>query len=251
MIVLELVIVLFIGLALGSFTTALVHRVPRSIPWWSSQRSECPSCHHTLSVPDLVPVFSWLFSRGKCRYCGQGISRRYPVVELCTAMACFMAYAVYGLTVPAFFIMAAVPFLMALLVIDLDHLILPDQLVLILAVLGLARLVFIVLTGEWMLASPFVLGMLVYAAVAWVLGYTMTKILQKDALGFGDVKFFAVAGLWLGMGAFSWFLLLSGVFGVVLGLVWRKIRGEGAFPFGPALIAAFYVLLLFGGSLFA
>ena len=70
-----------LGLCLGSFMTALAYRLPRGLNW-TTDRSRCPSCGHTLGVPDLVPLFSWLFLRGKCRHCHTPIPVRYPLIEL-------------------------------------------------------------------------------------------------------------------------------------------------------------------------
>ncbi len=69
------------GLCLGSFMTALVYRLPRGLNW-TTDRSRCPSCGHALGVPDLVPVFSWLALRGRCRHCRTPIPARYPLIEL-------------------------------------------------------------------------------------------------------------------------------------------------------------------------
>lgn len=74
------------GLIIGSFATALVYRLPRGLDWVSA-RSRCPSCGHVLGVPDLVPVFSWLFLRGRCRHCGTKIPARYPLIELSFGLA--------------------------------------------------------------------------------------------------------------------------------------------------------------------
>lgn len=245
----EIPVIVFLGLVLGSFATALIYRVPRSISWWSCERSACPECNAQLKARDLIPLFSWLFQKGACRYCGIRIPVRYPLVELGVLAAVMGVWMVYGLSFGALFLILLIPFLAALLVIDLDSMILPDQLVLIAGGIGLARAVFLAATGPLEPVLALLLGALLFAAISWVLGEGMSRFLKKDALGFGDVKFFAVAGLWLGAGALSWFLLLSGMLGVSLALLWRKIKGEAVFPFGPALIAALYILLLFPGSL--
>ena len=260
----ELLVVIAIGLALGSFATALIYRVPRNIPWAfgisqegapSAGRSVCPSCKAVLSPLDLFPVFSWLFLQGKCRQCKGAIPARYPLTELGVLLTCLAAYAVFGFTAPAFFMMAAAPFLAALLVIDIEHMILPNQLVFVVAVIGLARLCY---HGFYFAGADFgfenmlllrILAVSSYALVSWFLGWILTKILKKDSLGFGDVKFFAVAGLWLGLSSMGVFLILSGFLGVVFSVVWQKIKKEPVFPFGPALIASFYVVLLLQGSL--
>ncbi len=259
---LEVLIVAALGLALGSFSTALIYRIPRNISWAfgpskkatdpKAGRSVCISCGRVLSVADLVPVFSWVFLRGKCRQCGAKIPTRYPLTELGVVLACLGAYAVFGFQAQTFFIMATVPFLAALLVIDLDHMILPDQLVMIVGVIGAAKLLYEVFFGAGgpELAAAYAGAAVFYAVLSWLLGYGMGKLLKKDSLGFGDVKFFAVAGLWLGFSGLPAFLILSGVAGVVFAVIWQRIKKEAVFPFGPALITSLYAVLLLQGSLF-
>jgi leader peptidase (prepilin peptidase)/N-methyltransferase len=75
-----------LGLLFGSFITAVSHRLPRKEDFINA-RSACPACHHTLGIADLVPVFSWIFSRGKCRYCKTVVSIRYPLIELGSALS--------------------------------------------------------------------------------------------------------------------------------------------------------------------
>jgi prepilin signal peptidase PulO-like enzyme (type II secretory pathway) len=82
-----------LGLIFGSFLTAVTYRVPRGLDWVSA-RSKCTACGHALGVLDLIPVFSWLFLRGKCRHCGVKISARYPLIELSTGLV-FMVAACY------------------------------------------------------------------------------------------------------------------------------------------------------------
>ncbi len=265
----EMLLVGFAGLVLGSFSTALSWRVPRGESWvWKkvspaqrklsaplyAGRSACPSCGKALAVHDLVPLFSWLFLRGRCRFCAAPIGARYPLIELGTLLAALGGYAAWGFSPALLFLLLALPFLVALFVIDLEHYILPDQLVLPLAVIGGA---FVLSTGWPMYGIsvplfmhavlPSVGAAFLYGSFAWGAGALLSFFLKKDALGGGDVKFFAVAGLWLGISAFPFFLILSGFAGVFLGLLWRGLFKTPVFPFGPALIVSFYILLLSDG----
>lgn len=247
--ILELTVIVFLGLMLGSFATALIYRIPRGIGWATGQRSNCTSCQKTLGPADLVPVFSWLISRGKCRYCGAPVSIQYPLTEIGVLLACLLAYALNGFSPETFFIIATVPFLAALLVIDLQQMILPNRLVLIVGGIGAARLLWHSALAGWPagfdhIFLPHLIGAFIFAALAWFLGWLMTILLKKDSLGFGDVKFFAAAGLWLGIGNLALFCILSGAFGVMLALLWRRIKGQSQFPFGPSLITSLYVLLV-------
>jgi len=259
----KIAIILLLGLVLGSFATAIVYRIPRNLPWAfgrsnSVPRSKCTKCETVLQPLDLIPVFSWLFNKGCCRHCAARVSALYPLTECITAMLCVALFIASGFVfeVPVFFMLFAAPLLVALAVIDLQHKLLPKQLVALLAVLGVlyqgARL-FVSEYNPRLLQSEifeYVGGGIIYGLIAWALGASMKKVLGKEALGMGDVKFFAVSGLWLGLSNFPLFCIFAGFFGVVLAFVWKKIRGEAVFPFGPALIASFCIVLLLGSSHF-
>ncbi len=253
-------ILIVTGLTLGSFATALAHRVPlrKSVGLKDfSTRSACPHCNHALRAIDLVPVLSWVSTGGVCRYCKKPVSIGYPLMELGVLVACLVPYWVKGFTPDTFFIISAVPFLAALLVIDLRHMILPNNLLLALAALGLGRTVYHVTLGDAPTGAQiieFVTSIAIFAGFSWLIGFVMEKILKKEALGMGDVKFFALSGLWLGLSQLGWYCTLSGLLGVLFAAIFRrnayKNGNGGAFPFGPALIAALYILLLTDGSLF-
>ncbi len=252
----ELVSVGILGLILGSFATALIARIPEGKPvFTSTSRSACMSCGCKLKARDLVPLFSWLFQRGKCRYCKARVSISYPLVEIASCTLCIGAFLLNKGDLNAYApLVLASPILIALIVIDLKHKILPNVLVLILAGIGLLRLTMLLLAQDITIEALFtryLSGALIYGVFAYVLGWVTSKVLNKTALGMGDVKFFAAAGLWLGISHLATFCILSGVLGVVLGLFWQKIKKEAVFPFGPALILAFITLLWFGGSHFA
>lgn len=245
----------FLGLVFGSFATALVWRVPRGISWIydrtaQSARSACPVCGMRLGVRDLVPVFSWMFLRGKCRGCGAPISPVYPAIELSTLAGCLGVWFFWGMNLNALLMMLAVPFLVALVAIDLKYLVLPDQLVAIAGGLGALRALW---SGfayhDPMITFVFIISGFLYMLLAWGLRAGGGALIGREALGLGDVKFFGAAGVWLGLGGLPFFLLASGLFGVVFGLVWRAVLKNPVFPFGPALIAGFYGVLIMMAAL--
>ena len=246
----EFATMLFLGLVLGSFSTALIHRVPKRIPW-GAERSACPKCKTSLSALDLIPVLSWCLSSGKCRHCKSEIHFSYPLTELLSGILCVLIYLVYGLNVSSLFLVAAVPFLIALCLIDLRHMILPNQLIVIMLMLGCARLSYMVtIDGQSSLSDNmwlYLFGACVYAFTSWFLGFVLTRILKRNSLGFGDVKFFMVAGLWLGVLGLPYFMILSGTMAIVFSLGWRMVLKQEVFPFGPSLIVSLYLLLLFQG----
>lgn len=241
-----------IGLVFGSFSTALSYRIPHNLDW-VNQRSACPNCKAFLGVADLFPILSWVCSKGKCRHCASVIPARYPLTELAAMVFCVCIYLRFGFSVEGLFLMVAVPFLVSLIVIDIDHLILPDILVFILLAIGIVRLhtMSFLFSEASIDAVSYYLSAATYGALAWILGEVVSRVLKKDALGFGDVKFFVVAGLWLGFVHLANFVLLSGICGVVLAILWKKIGKGDVFPFGPALIMSFVLLLLYQGQTMA
>lgn len=256
---LEIITISIAGLLFGSFAGALVYRIPRDIPFTrdadkKASRSACIKCGYILGFFDLIPVFSWLFLRGRCRSCGTKISCIYPIVEITTLLGFWAVYSFAGFTwiaVPLYLLIAC---LSALIYIDLEHYILPNELVGAMALLGLFYNAILWFTGtldpQTLFIEYILGGALLYGAFAWLLGIVMEKILKKEALGFGDVKFFAAAGLWIGLQDLAAFMIGAGVFGIILALIWRMLGKGEVFPFGPALILSFFILLFFDGSHF-
>lgn len=258
-----------VGACLGSFSSAMTYRIPRGKSWIfdesndpsdtvthrKSGRSRCPTCNHTLSFADLVPVLSWVMQKGLCRYCGARISALYPVVELSSALLCVFIVFFLGIGLTSFLLMLTVPFMLSLIVIDLRFYKLPSHLVAVVAVLGLihASLSTILLSApeDGMLGwaghiSTYLFAAAVYAILAFLIGQITGLLMGRASLGFGDVKLFGACGLWLGFGLLPVFLIFAGGFGIILGMVWQKITGKKLFPFGPAIILAFYTCFLFG-----
>ena len=249
----EILVVVFLGLVLGSFSTALIYRVPRKLSWVGG-RSSCTACKSYLSARDLIPVFSWVLSGGKCRHCSDKISAKYPVIEFVSVVLCLLVYFSSIDISDKIFLILVVPILLSLFVIDLEHMILPNQLSLILFVIGVIRLFYNAVSDFSDIDYYFieyVVGTFVYVIFAWGLGAIFTKVLKKDALGFGDVKFFGVAGIWLGLSSLSYFMILSGGLAILFSIIWRMAIKSEVFPFGPSLIASFYLILLYHGTFFA
>jgi len=253
----QMLCVIFLGLCLGSFATALAWRLPRELPWVRT-RSVCTSCGHPLSWLDLFPVLSWLALRGRCRYCGVRIDGRYPAIELATVCVCGIFYWRYGLSWGVLPLYALAPVLLAATDIDFRFKIIPDILngavFLTAIVLLTVQAVQLGLGTEMLLfwVKEAALGGLIYGGGSYLLRQIFLWKMRREALGLGDVKFFAAAGVWLGTDAMTmaYFLFFSGAAGVLLALVWRRFKREAAFPFGPALFLSFLCVLLWRGSYF-
>ncbi len=249
--VIEFFAYICVGLIFGSFASALIARIPdNTIVFNLNARSSCPSCKHILSTRDLMPVLSWIITKGRCRYCQIKISAFYPLLEISAA---FLSISIFLFFTPLIWaerlmFLVSVPFIMSLFIIDFRLKILPNILTLIIAGLGGMRIVLQIVhapENSISIVGNYIGGAFLFAALSYILSLVMTKTLKRQAMGMGDVKFFAVAGLWLGVAQLSSFYILSGILGVLIGAIWQRIRGEAVFPFGPALIISFFILMFF------
>ncbi len=262
--ILEIIIISVVGLCLGSFCTAITFRELNDLSWGvssknknnksqniSPHRSCCPSCHHPLNALDLIPLISWCVVKGKCRYCQHAIGWIYPLTELTAMMAALLTYIAMGFTLSAFIVLALIPFLLALTIIDLKEMILPNRLVLIVGLIGLLfNVVEQLHLGVGLIGIlPYLAAGLLFGGVAWLIGAITSWALKKEALGMGDVKFFIAAGIWLGPLDLPDFCLFSGLLGIIMGALWRWANGSNLFPFGPALIVSLFCLVLLDFSI--
>mgnify|MGYP000394787509 CR=1 FL=1 len=231
-----------VGLIFGSFTNVLIARIPAGESVVTPP-SHCPRCGHRLGVLDLVPVLSWLFLRGKCRYCGERISPLYPLVELLTAALFIGVFLRWGLSAWTLAGWALTVILVACSFIDLDEGIIPDVITIPGVILGLA-------------VSFFTLGFLpaLWGALAFGGVLFLVAVISNGGMGGGDVKLAAVIGSFTGLpGAFITLLLssfLGAVYGVTLMLVGRAGR-KTPVKFGPFLAVAAYTAYLFASEIIA
>ncbi|HEU0118869.1 MAG TPA: prepilin peptidase [Alphaproteobacteria bacterium] len=115
----KLIVGYVIGLALGSFVTMLSYRLPRRLSI-ATAHSQCPNCHRPLRARDLVPIFSWGISGGKCRYCKTPISARYPLIELVTATLSAIAMGYFGFQWAVLGAFAVIIFAVTLVTVDIE-----------------------------------------------------------------------------------------------------------------------------------
>lgn len=249
------ILIAIIGLCFGSFATALVYRIPCGVPWIYDRtsddnktcRSQCPDCNAALTALDLVPVFSWLFSRGKCRHCGKAVSSRYPVIELATMLLVLLQFYAWGVTLTAIPILLSVPFLLAALLIDWDHMILPDDINIALSFLAAIFVVILGLQLGWAVVIDHVGAALAVTAIFWLVSIILSRWKGREALGMGDLKFLPAAGLFMGVSALPGFMVLGGLLGLATALLKRKEMPKQAFPFGPGLILSLYIHVFLTG----
>jgi len=256
-----------LGLLIGSFLNVLIYRLPIMMQReWRAQAleylecppepvrerfnlllpsSRCPHCDHQIRSWENIPLVSWLALRGKCSSCRAPISSRYPLVELaCGLLSGYVAWH-FGFTWQAGAMLVLTWGLVAMSMIDIDHQLLPDSLVLPLLWLGL------ILNSFGLFVS---LESALWGAVAGYLslwsGYWLFKLVTgKEGMGYGDFKLLAMLGAWGGWQVLPLTILLSSVVGAVLGTILLRVqRAESStpIPFGPYLAIAGWIALLWG-----
>ena len=221
------------GAVIGSFLTLITYRLPRDEKIGRT-RSRCTSCGATLKVLDLIPVLSWIVSGGRCRHCKTRISARYVVTEIVCAAGAVLIVNHYGVTLEALTILGLWWAIVAVIVTDLEHYIILDEVQIAIGLLGIAHAYV-----KQYAATDVAMAAFAGASIGLGLRYGFLYLRHKDGLGMGDVKFLFVAGIWLQCAeCFVPFLFFSGLLGTVCGLGWRVAGLGDRFPFGPALAAS-------------
>lgn len=231
---------LCLGLLLGSFYNVCIYRIPReeSVAF---PPSNCTSCNTRLKPLDLVPVLSYVFLKGRCRYCREKISPRYALVELFTGIAFLWLFLTYGITVECLKYIVLISFLIVIGMIDYDT----TDVYSITTYSGIAFGVIFILINYFMgfeFKSYIYGGILAAATIALIIIFT-------GGMGWGDFEIALMCGLYLGFEKsivllFSSFII-GGVVGAFLILTKKKTKND-YIPFGPSIASAALFTLLFG-----
>ena len=238
----QVVVTGLFGAVIGSFLNVVAHRLPLGESL-VSPGSHCPHCDVPVKPYDNVPVLSWLLLRGRCRNCGEGISARYPLVELATALVFAAVVAARGFDDDLVLELPFVALLIALAAIDFDHRLLPNKIVYPMAVYGVIATV-LVDRGDLVENLAAGAGAFLFLLVA-VIAY-------PRGMGMGDVKLAGAMGLYLGLSVIP-ALLAAFLSGSVVGIFIIAREGaqgrKKAVPFGVFLALGGIVGVLAGPEL--
>lgn len=243
-----LIILFIVGAAIGSFLNVVIYRLPIGEDWRSQLRSlawpgsHCPACERPLRWYDNIPLISFFMLGGRCRSCGLRIPWRYPLVEFANAGLYVLAGWYFGAEPELFPALLFISTLIAVFFIDLEYYIIPNVIVLPVALTGLAAGIAIA-PGRWL--------EILVAGIASGAFFFLIAFIRPGGMGMGDVKLAAMMGFFLGEAVLvALFLgfLLGAIVGVILIATGHKGR-KSRVPFGPFLAIGGIVALFVGNTL--
>ena len=228
------------GSVFASFFTCMGQRIAEGRDW-IKERSVCDSCGHVLGPLDLIPVFSYLSTGGKCRYCGAKIPVRCLITEVLLGVYYVLCVRTFGLSTETFRCMALSALLLGLSVVDLAIYEIPDGFIIAGIVLWVLTVPFVQLPWLDEVKRGLAGGLLIGGGML-VLSLIFDRIIGKESLGGGDIKLFFMTGLFLGPACGLFSLIVS----CIVGLLFVVLLKKSKIPFGPAISIAVCTALLIG-----
>ena len=275
-------ILAFLGLMIGSFLNVVVYRLPKMMEKeWQEQcrlvldsveleppvntpdgepehptpeqnpfnlffpNSHCPKCDHEIKPWENIPILSYLFLKGQCSHCQTRIPLRYPAVELFTGILSAVVAYMLGPTWQCLAVLFLTWALIALSLIDFDHMLLPDEITLLYLWAGLI----ININGLFVPIEQAVLGAIIGYLSLWSVYWLFKIITGKEGMGYGDFKLLAMLGAWMGWQLLPLIIILSSIVGATIGISLILFKGRDRqipIPFGPFLAAAGWIAILWG-----
>ena len=261
---------LILGLLVGSFLNVVIYRVPEGLNRnWKLQAkqmldlpleqgegerfnilmppSHCPSCKAAIKPWQNIPILSYVLLKGQCKHCQTAISLRYPLVELLTGLVFAVCAWKFGVTWTALAAMVFSAYLIAMIFIDADTQLLPDQLTLPLMWGGIVfHLAAYLLQADWGITTlvDSLLGAIVGYLSLWSIFQLFKLATGKEGMGYGDFKLLAALGAWLGIGVLPIIIIMSALVGLIFAII-MKVAKNQPMPFGPYLAISGWLVLIF------
>jgi len=234
------VLVFILGAVIGSFLNVCSMRIPedRSI---IHPPSHCDSCQTRLKWFDLIPILSYIFYRGKCRYCGVKLSIQYPLVEFLNGALFVVFFYKFGLTLEFIIFSLVSSTLLVIAIIDFNTQLIPDILIIVLVILAIIYRIALIVAGGIILpvVKDGFFGLLLGGGVFFLIYF-----LSRGGMGEGDILLIAALGLLVGLKNTLLLMFMSFVTGAAISvfLLAFKIKSrKDAIPFGPFIVLSFYI----------
>ncbi len=243
------IFIFIIGLCIGSFLNVLAYRIPQKMK--PNGRSMCPHCNHELKWYELIPVFSYILLKGKCKNCNERISILYPIIEIMTALFYSLLYLTFGFGYEFFLYVFVITIMIIIIRIDYEHKYIPDRLNLSLLIAGVVHIVYLSINKIESI-FPNIIGFVVGFLLCYIIRLIGSLVYKKEAMGFGDVKLLAVIGLLLGYKGAIFTFFIGCIIATLIELTLMKLKvksRDDEIAFGPYLIYASVLFIFIGNSL--
>ncbi len=234
------IMVFLFGICLGSFYSCIGYRIPNKI---STVRpgSFCPHCKEPLKWYMNIPLFSFIFLKGKCAFCKEKISKMYFIIELLGGILFLSSYLYFGLTKEFFITITLISMLLVTIVTDFKYYYISDRVIIIGSILILGIYLYYLGFKETLF---FIASAIIMFLLMWVIKILGDKIFKKESLGGGDIKLMFPIGLTLGLINAVTSLLISSSLALILSLIMLKKNEENIVPFGPFLLIGTISMLI-------
>lgn len=233
--ILYLIIFFILGTLMGSFYTVIGTRLPKNESFLKG-RSHCDNCKNTLSFLDLIPILSYIFLRGKCRYCSNKIDPLSTWMELFTGLLFSLSYFTFGFSSGLFYALGIVSLLIILSVSDILYYIIPDEVLIFFS--GYFIIVTAISSGVVAALSSILSGLLLFGFMYLVM-LMGNFLFKKESLGGGDIKLMFVVGLVLNPFLGLLVIFIASVIALPISLIILWKRKKNLVPFGPFLLIGF------------
>lgn len=228
------------GTIMGSFYNVVGYRLPRgeSIAF---PPSHCTKCNHRLSALELIPIFSFLFQKGKCKNCKAKISWFYTIFEFITGLMFAISYLVFGLSMDLVIAITFISMLLIVIISDYQTMIIPDELLIFTGILLIIEI--FIKSGLNITLNSLLNGIIMFA-IMFIIKLIGDFMFKKESMGGGDIKLMFIYGLVLGWPTSCVSICLASFIGLPISLVLLKKNNNHEIPFGPFLAIAAIILML-------
>ena len=233
-----------VGICVGSFYNVLIYRLPRDMGFVRG-RSFCPSCSHSLGAADLIPIISFAALGGKCRYCKEKISARYPLMECLVGLLFVLAYMRYGISLETAKYLILWSMLLIVGIIDLDNMFIMES---VLFFFGVLLVIMAIACRDDIINS--LLGAAAGLVMYYIIYFLAKRYYKKEAFGSGDVLLMLLIGFAVGLKHVLLAALmpfyLAGLYLIVRQLMKRRLSRNSEIPFGPFMCLSAWLISMYG-----
>lgn len=241
----EFIIYIFIfclGLVLGSFLNVVGTRLSIGKGINNPKRSYCETCNHTLHFLDMIPVISFLFNKGRCRYCKTKLSYFYPITELLCGFLYVTSYKVFGFSYEFGVSVLLSSLLIMVMVSDINYLIIPDEIIIGISVLLI--ILSLVFTSFLTTATNMFYGALMFGFMYLLMCFG-NFIFKKETLGGADIKLMFIMGFVIGPLPSLFAIFLASVIALPISIILMFRNKENIIPYGPFLVLSLVFIYFF------